>query len=110
MADRTVVVRGPLGEVGLVALLRSVGLSRHRMAIEVFDPGGRVGAIFVKAGRVVGVEPPSSDPLGWVRELIASSADRSFTVSRLTDAAPLSEALGSVETLIARAIGPASRP
>lgn len=99
MSERIAVMRGPISDVGLPQLLQVVALSRQFTSVEIRSSQSLVGAIFVKAGRVVRILPDATDARTTLRELLAEGADWQFEVYRLPDEA-FPEPIGTLDELL----------
>ncbi|MEO1269930.1 MAG: ParA family protein [Myxococcota bacterium] len=103
-ATRIAIMRGPIAEVGFAQLLQVVGLSRQYTAIEIRGSESLIGAIFVKAGRVLRVQPELPDGRTNFMRLFREAPSRDFEVYRLSEEGAFPAPLGTVEEMLYEAI------
>ncbi|MEL6180371.1 MAG: hypothetical protein AAFS10_15540, partial [Myxococcota bacterium] len=102
--SRVAIMKGPIAEVGFARLLQVVGLSRQYTAIEIRGSESLIGAIFVKAGRVLRVQPELPDGRTNFMRLFHEAPSRDFEVYRLSEEGAFPAPLGTVEEMLYEAI------
>lgn len=102
-------MEGRLDEFDLATLLQVLGLGRSCIELEVLDESGAaVGAVWVKAGKLVFARAGNIEGLAAIAELLAARGGFQFAAFRLDADLESANALADLESVLASHARPAA--
>jgi Mrp family chromosome partitioning ATPase len=101
MLEKTLVMRGTLGDVEPADLLQVLATCRQLTSVEFSEHEGRAAiSLLLKSGKIVGVSPAEHDVEATLRELFENPHECRFVVFRLPDPEQLSDPIGSLSQVL----------
>ena len=99
------IMEGLLSDFDLASVLQTIGIGRQHTSMTVTHRGADLGTIEMKAGQVLTAVSKGSKGIQAVRMLLGAPADARFLVLRLTGGAFVGEPLGSLGSILMKAMG-----